>query len=404
MRSNGLLTAHSASRRSLLAPALLLAALGAVFVWKAYSNYLTQDPVNSNFFSFWLSGHMVWTGESPYDAAQFKAGFDAYGASYRPSRILQYPLPLMYFMAPIGTLPPQQAYIVWQLISEAILAAVLLLLLRQEGCRVGLGVPVTAALLFFGPMYLTLQIGSVGAISLLAVGLALLLLKRNLSFAAGVLLSITLLKPPQAMALLLLAGFWFLARRNWRAIMGMAAGALALLAVWLLRDPQGLAKFRGSSDFLLGHSLGVQSNVYSFAFLACRQDGPCMWVLGSVLLVALLGAAAYVLWRNRATWDDWQALNLIIPVGFVCALYLWEYDQILYVIPIAWIVVQLRRRSYLAAAGFVVLADIVSLVALASTAYTHKDLLSVLTTLLVLGTTVWLLRGEQRSAGESPRA
>jgi hypothetical protein len=37
-------------------------------------------------------------------------------------------------------------------------------------------------------------------------------------------------------------------------------------------------------------------------------------------------------------------------------------------------------------------------------AYTQKDLLSGLTTLLVLGTTAWLLRGKQRPAAESPRA
>ena len=179
---------------------------------------------------------------------------------------------------------------------------------------------------------------------------------------------------------------------------------LGALAVWLVRDPQGLAKFRGSSDFLLRHSLGAQSNVYGFAFLACRQDVACMWTLGSVMLVVLLAAAAYVLWRNRAHWDDWQAFNLIIPVAFVCAVYLWEYDQILYVIPIAWIVSRLRRRSYLAAAGFVLAADLVSLAALTATAYTHKDLLSILTTALVLGAALWLSRAQPQPQLHSARA
>src|SRR5512146_415520 len=129
---------------------VLLAAMAVLFVWKAQANYRTQDPLNSNFFSFWLSGHMVWTGENPYDAAQFQAGFDAYGATYRPSKILQYPLPLMYFMAPIGALPVRYGYFVWQLVCEIILALVVFMLLQREVKARGLAAPISAFLLFFG--------------------------------------------------------------------------------------------------------------------------------------------------------------------------------------------------------------------------------------------------------------
>lgn len=384
-------------------PLLLLAGL---FLWKAQLNYRIHDPINSNFFSFWLSGQMAWNGQSPYDAAQFKAGFDAAGATYRPSKILQYPLPLMYFMAPLGALPVREGYFAWQLVCEIILAVVVFILLRRQPRTRGLLVPAAAFLLFFGPVYLSLQIGSVGAISLLAVGLVILFLERGWPISAGLALSLTLLKPPQALALLLLAGVWLIARRQWRAIAGMAAGALVLLAVWLIRDPLGLAKFRSSSDFLLGHSMGVQSNVYSFAYLACRGNVPCMWALGSVLLVVVLGLGAYALWRNRARWDDWEAFNVIIPLGFLCALYLWSYDQILYVVPVVWIAARLliRSRSYVLPLAFLVLVDLVSLAALTVQAYTQKDLLSVLTTVLVLGMTAWLLRGEQRTVAEGSSA
>src|SRR5512146_542344 len=126
---------RTGSQTSAVVMTVLLAALAVLFVWKAQANYRTQDPLNSNFFSFWLSGHMVWTGENPSDASQFQAGFDTYRATYRPSKILQYPLPLMYFMAPIGWLPVQQGYFAWLLISQVILAFAIYSLLGPQPAR-----------------------------------------------------------------------------------------------------------------------------------------------------------------------------------------------------------------------------------------------------------------------------
>ncbi len=381
---------------------LIVLALAAIFFWKAEQNYLHQDYVNSNFFSFWLSGHMVWTGESPYNPVQFKAGFDAAGASYRPSKILQYPLPLMYFLAPIGALPVGLGYLVWQFASEVIIAICVFLFLRLVHRPAWLVLPISVFLLFFGPVYLTLQIGAVGAIALLSVVLAIVCLETDRPLLGGLALSLTLLKPPQALTLLALVGIWFVFRRQWKAIMGLILGGLALLAVWLLRDPQGLIKFRGSSNFLLAHSLGVQSNVFSFAYLACGRSQPCMWVVGAIGAVIILALSAYVLWLNRARWTDWQAFSFIIPLGFLTALYLYEYDQILYIVPMMWIAGRLlaRPRPYLLLFGALVAIDLVSLIALAATAYTQVDIPSLATTLLLLIPFLVL----QREKGESSLA
>lgn len=370
----------------------IMAALAALLFFKALGNYQHQDYLNSNFFSFWLSGHMAWNGESPYDTSQFLAGFDRFGATYRPSRILQYPLPLMYFLAPLGLLPIGPAYFVWQLVSELAIAATVLLLIRREpGSRL-LFPLLTAALLFFGPAYLSLQVGSVGIFSLLAITLAIVLLQKDRPFLAGVALAVTLLKPPQALTLMLLIGIWFVFRRQWRAIAGVGIGSVVLLAVWLLRDPQGLIKFRGSSDSLLGHTLGVQSNVYSFAYLACGRNATCMWALGTVAALVVVALGVFLLWRNRTAWSDWQAFNIIIPLGFLSAIYLWSYDQMLYIIPVVWIASRLfaRVRSYAPVVVFLIVIDLVSFIALAVQATSRQDLASLVTTLLILGLCLWL--------------
>src|SRR5512140_611831 len=99
---------------------------------------------------------MAWTGESPYDSTQFLHGFDVYGATYRPSKILQYPLPLMYFMAPIGLLEPGDAYFAWQLVCMVVIALTAFLLLWRERYAMLLAPLIALAMLYFGPVFLSL--------------------------------------------------------------------------------------------------------------------------------------------------------------------------------------------------------------------------------------------------------
>ena len=389
----------AAHRNPILKTALTMFAallLGAGFAYKALQNYQHQDYLNSNFFSFWLSGHMVWTGENPYDSAQWLSNFDAFGATYRPSKILQYPLPLMFVMAPLGLFPLGQAYFVWQMVTQIVMAVTVYALLNhwQDRSERLLFMPLVIFLSFFGPVYLTLQVGALGAIALLAILLTILLLEKEKPLSAGMLLSLTMLKPPQGLTLLALAGIWFLAKRNWKSIAGIVLGGLILLTIWILRDPLWLTKFSGSSEHLLGLTLGVQSNIYSFAFLTCGQNMTCTWTLGTAGTLLILGFGAYYLWRNHDRLTAWEAFNLSIPLGFVSTIYLWSYDQLPYIIPITWIAGTLvkRTRSYLQSFIFLIVLDVLAFISLTVQAYTHKDLLSILTTLLTFGMCLWLMR------------
>ena len=378
---------------------IVLIVLGALFYFKAKQNYQHQDYINSNFFSFWLAGRMVWTGQSPYNTSQWLAGFDAFGATYRPSKILQYPLPLMFLMAPLGLLSVGNAYFVWQLVCLAIMAAIVYALIRNEQGRGYLFLPLTASFLFFGPFYLSLQVGSVGIISLGAIAVTILI-HEKLPFLAGVALSLTLLKPPQALPLLFLAGIWSLSKKDWKLISGILTGGLLLFLIWISKDPLGLVKFRSSSDLLLAHTLGVQSNVFSFSYFACRQNLSCMWVIGSTTTLIVLMLGVWYLITNRIQLNTWEAFNFIIPVGFFSAVYLWSYDQLLYIIPIVWIAAHLLRRthSYIAVILFLIIVDVVSFIALAVQATSHQDLLSITNTVLILVLCLWLVHAQYRTS------
>ena len=346
------------------------------------------DFQSSNFTFFWLAGRMVLENENPYDETQYLAGHETYGIKWQPNRIFPYPLPLAVFCIPLGLLSLPTAYIVWQVITLVIVAVTIFVLLNhwKEAAPRRLFVPIFASLFFFGPLYLTLHTGSIGAFALLAILGTILLLEKDKSLLAGMVLSLTILKPPQGLTILFLAGIWFLARRDWKAIFGVAIGGLGLLIVGMIQDPMWVIKFRSAGEAVMDRTLGVHSNVWAFSYLACGEASPCSMLLGAAGSIPLLGLGGFFLWKNQAKLSAWEAFNIIIPIAFVTTVYLWGYDQILYIIPIVWIVGTLvvRTKSYLYAFIFLIVLDISSFYALVQLASTDKDLWSLAATVIVL--------------------
>ena len=355
----------------------------------------TFDYQNSNFAFFWLSGRMILEGENPYNETQYLAGHDTYGIKWRPNNIFPYPLPLALIFIPFGLISLANAYILWQIVSLVSIALIIFILLNhwKESAQRRLLIPIFAFMFFFGPLYLTLFTGSIGAIAALVILGAILLFEKDRSLLAGVVLSLTILKPPQGLPILLLAGIWFLARRDWKAILGVAIGGISLLLIGMIQDPLWAIKFLGASQAVMDRTQGVHSNVWAFSYLACGGASPCSTLLGGTLGLVLLGLGGFFLWQHQAKVTAWEAFNIIIPIAFVSTIYLWAYDQLTYIIPIVWIVGTLveRTKSYIHAFLFLIVLDVFSFYALVQQAATDKDLWSLGTTVIVVGMVLGLL-------------
>ncbi len=355
----------------------------------------TFDYQNSNFAFFWLSGRMILEGENPYNETQYLAGHDTYGIKWRPNNIFPYPLPLALIFIPFGLISLANAYILWQIVSLVSIALIIFTLLNhwKESAQRRLLIPIFAFMFFFGPLYLTLFTGSIGAIAALVILGAILLFEKDKSLLAGIVLSLTILKPPQGLPILLLAGIWFLAQRDWKAILGVTIGGISLLLIGMIQDPLWAIKFLGASQAVMDRTQGVHSNVWAFSYLACGGASPCSTLLGGTLGLVLLGLGGFFLWRNQAKVTAWEAFNIIIPIAFVSTIYLWAYDQLTYIIPIVWIVGTLveRTKSYIHAFLFLIVLDVFSFYALVQQASTDKDLWSFGTTVIVLGMVLGLL-------------
>jgi hypothetical protein len=389
------------SIQKILGSLATVALIGGMIFLRAKISAASFDFQSSNFTFFWLAGRMALEGENPYDETQYLAGHETHGIKWQPNKIFPYPLPLAIFCIPLGLLSLPAAYITWQVITLVIVAMTIFVLLNhwQEAAPKRLLVPTFASMFFFGPLYLTLHAGSVGAFAMLAILGTILLLEKDKPLLAGMVLSLTILKPPQGLTILLLAGIWFLARRDWKAIFGVAIGGVSLLIIGMIQDPMWVIKFSGASQAVMDRTLGVHSNVWAFAYLTCGGASPCSTLLGGTLGLILLGLGGFFLWKaqppvgNHAKVTAWEAFNVILPIAFVSTIYLWAYDQLPYIIPIVWIIGTLvaRTKSYLYAFIFLIVLDVFSFYALVQQASTEKDLWSLATTVIVLGMVLGLM-------------
>ncbi len=381
--------------KKILSTLITIILLGGMIFLRTRISYASFDYKNSNFSFFWLAGRMILDDENPYDQTQYLAGHEKNNIEWQPNKIFPYPLPLALICIPLGLFSMENAYILWTALSLGITAAAIFILLNQwqSAAHQRLLIPIFAFMLFFGPLYLTVRTGAIGALTVLTILAVIRLHEKDQSLAAGIILSLTMLKPPQGLTILLLAGIWFLARRDWKAIWGVAIGGLGLLLIGMIQDPLWIVKFRTASEAVMDRTQGVHSNVWAFGYLACNGTEPCSTLLGGTLGLILLGLGGFFLWQAHAKVTAWEAFNFILPIAFMSTIYLWAYDQLPYIIPIVWIVGTLvaRTKSYIHAFIFLIALDLFSLYALAQHATTGKDLWSLGTTVIVLGMVLGLM-------------
>lgn len=366
-----------------------VAILGTVFYVRAVRENDRQRNSYTNFFVFWLSGDLILNGQSPYNPAHWLAGHVENGYEESAEEIFLYPLPLAVFLAPLGLFPYEQASLYWKMLVQILMAISIFILLSkwQAPPHQRLFVPLVIICLYFGPMLLTQQSGSIGSFTLLMISATIFLMQKDKwSFTAGFLLAFTMLKPPQGLLILLLIGIWLVARRDWKVIQGIVIGGIVLWLIGASVDLNWVTKFLHSGGEAFDRRLGLHSNVWSFSYLVCEKNIICTYSLGSVAALTLLGLAGFYLWKKQAQVTAWEAMNLILPIGFISTVYLWAYDQILFVIPIIWIVGVLvqKTKSYIHAFLFLIVLDMYAFFAMSKLGATNHDLWSLGTTLIVL--------------------
>ena len=380
---------------------LVLIAFLPIYWNIAILNEKQVDYVNNGFFTFWLAGRMQWTGQSPYSPSDWVNGHHLYHSTWIPEKIFGYPLPLALLTAPLGFLPVEKAYILWDLLAQVFIAlCILWLSTHWDGLnRQTYAIFVLIATILNGNVFLGLMTGTVTAFFVVFLTLGLYFLETRRPWLAGIALAGLALQPP-LLTIVALISLWLLFRRNWKTIGGLVVGGLGLFVIGLFYDPFWVQKFLGVGEDLFSKRLGNQPTIISYTRLACNGNLTCASISYSFIVLILVALFAYLVWKKQAELSPLMAFSAAIALGVLLPPYLWSYDYALLVIPIAFVAFELirRRETYLHATLFLLVLDVISIASLVlfwlnpdSPALTiQRDMWSIWVALLVLIAT-WIL-------------
>jgi hypothetical protein len=278
----------------------LIALICVAVVAAACGTVLVSDP-QIDFYSFWNSSRLIVEGRVA----------EVYGL--QPSPVgelmpLAYPPPFLLFIALLGLIPFGLSFIVWVVGTGLLYVAA-----SRAPNRVALGNPSAALNGFVGQNgFLTTAIMLFGLHAL-----------RSSPAMGGAILGLMIIKPHLA----LLLPVAIVAGRHWTAIPAAAASASALLVAAAMAF--GLDAYRG---FFVGR--WPWEKVAS-VFALARWFGagePLAWTLHAGIALA----AAGLVWRSWR--QDWEAKIPILAAGsLLVSPYLFTYDAVLLVAPLAWL-------------------------------------------------------------------
>ena len=348
-----------------------------------------NDLHHSDFFAFWLAGKMNWLQMDPYNPAQWTAGHDQFGATWKSNDIFAYPLPLALLLAPFGLLTIEQAYFIWITLAGLVLVGTVIVFLGvflNSQRKIHLIFPLLAAVTLFRPTLVTIYEGQLGAFLLLILSLASILLQRGRFWLSAVVLSCLMLKPPIGAPILFLLVLWLIFQKNYKTVGILFAAGVGWLLVGLLQDRQWIPKFLTNGGEIFSNNAGLFSTTWGLSSRLCNEQALCSVGLGALLTVLLLGISLWVLWSKKNL-SALNAVSLIISVSLVITPYIWPYDQILLIVPILYLTMRLFQRGapYLLVALFPMAMTLLSLGLLLLAIHLKQDTWSVLLPLICFG-------------------
>ena len=340
-----------------------------------------------DFVAFWLAGNLVANGHSPYDATLWVDGYAKSGAGERIDHSFLYPLPLAFFFAPLGLLSLRAANIVWVAVTLFIILGVTVALsLTREGLKAKLLlVYLLIGVVFFRPTTLVLFTGPISGLFLILLAGSFFCFERNKTFWGGFLLAFLMLKPNLGAVIIPLMIIWLLRQKMVHAFWGMAAAGLFMLTAGLLYNPHWLTEYWQVGTGKLTQTFGFSPTIWGLAHLACSYQRSCTLMVGGAFAVVLTGMVLWLLVRlpNKTALE---AFSLSTIMTLLVTPYVWTYDQLLLLIPIAAVVFFLgeRQGGFLPAALFFLAIDFLAIFLLVFNTVLQVEILNGIIPLVIL--------------------
>lgn len=329
----------------LVAAFLIVLLASAVLGFDAWIVTSIQEAKNSDFFQFWAAGRSILQRSDPYDPLEWRQIYEQEGhwRWQTDQRVFLYPLWTAFPFVPLALLPVSAAFLVWTLMSEALLFMSVVLLMRAlNWTNHNLWLLLTlATAMAFEPVSLTILFGQLGIVLLCLVAGSLYLTTRGRYAQAGALLALTLIKPQLFLLVYPVLIVTMILRRRWSFLAAFAGTVAALFVSSLLLVPHWIGAWQASvgrsATVRLSLSPTIWGASHSVAVALHRED---LWpIVGICALAALLGILTFALFargRVMAKAGTLQTgLSLSMLASLLIAPYVLSYDFVLLLLPIS---------------------------------------------------------------------
>lgn len=280
---------------------------------------LRSDAVNRDFISYWSTGRLLAQHHNPYDRSAILQLERAQGAHFTHPMIMRNPPWALYLALPLAWFSLPTAAFVWMIaiIASALLA---LHLLRPASVK---ATPLT--LCFFAPSIICVGAEQTALFTLLGFVLLIQWQQRR-PFAAGLALTLCMLKPHLLVLvwLVLLLQIW--QRKQLRLLAGAAMGLAVTSAIGFAFDPHVWAHYWVAMRAERLDALFCPNLSTALRFLLAPR---ALWLES----LPTLAAAAFTLWfwrRHRSAWSWSRHGAMLAALSVLTTPYSWPFDQVLF--------------------------------------------------------------------------
>jgi len=307
-----------------------------------YGDWLVDAgrPYHSDFSHYWEASRMTYLGESAYDNQAWEAQRDQYGiTSSGTESTFLYPLPMVVLLIPFGILSVELAYFLWALLGGICLLFSMLILISYYPQRSFVFEFLALGTVFlFRPTLYIIPGGQITVEFLLLLVLSIYFFNKEKWLLGGLASSMIILKPSLGVPFLVLLGIWLLFKRRWNGIMGIVAGGILLYGLGAIYDPvwplNYLAIGRGAFDKYYGY----QPTIWGLAGLIFKT-GWLKTITGVLGVFVVLMITAYYVWKKKLQTDPFRIASIITAVTLLISPYAWNYELVLLLVPILYILI-----------------------------------------------------------------
>ena len=305
------------------------------------------DWSHSDFMLIWLGGRSVVDGSDLFNPISWEAIHQKYAGDYRDNPVFLYPLPAAFLFVPfsLGSINFGAAF--W-LISNQIALIILAGLMIAD-------TPYSRKLLFlfifslmmaiYLPVIIVIQSGQFSMFLLVILCGMYFLLERKLDWIAGVISVFLLIRPNAVIYFYPVMLIWIILQKRWKFLIGSGLTGLILLFGSELYRP-------GWISVWISYTVGTGGKLYTYAQFTPTLEGifadygtgvppMILFSLSSVIILSLilLGIVACFNKNHSAGF----ILSLLVTISLCISPYVWNYDQILLLFPLIYLVQSIGR-------------------------------------------------------------